>query len=109
MEYKEIEELAEKREGIIPSIVISETIQLAHMKEGKEAAELVYLSLVSSRISLEGLSPSLAKEAGVLKSLHSNVPMGDCIIAATAIKHQARVVSDDPNFDLIKETKRVWI
>jgi predicted nucleic acid-binding protein len=35
--------------------------------------------------------------------------MGDCIIASTAIANQARVLSDDPHYDAIKETKRTWI
>ncbi len=35
--------------------------------------------------------------------------MGDCIIAATALITHARVLSDDPHFDAIKEIKRIWI
>ena len=35
--------------------------------------------------------------------------MGDCIIAATAIANQANILSDDPHFDAIQETKRSWI
>lgn len=35
--------------------------------------------------------------------------MGDCIIAATATASQARILSDDPHFDLIEEAKRTWI
>jgi predicted nucleic acid-binding protein len=69
----------------------------------------VYLSLLGSGIKLDALSPSLAKEAGTIKSTHGNVPMGDCIIAATAIRNQAKIVSDDPHFDAIKETKRIWL
>jgi len=35
--------------------------------------------------------------------------MGDCIIAATATIRGARVLSDDPHYDIMKEIKRVWI
>jgi predicted nucleic acid-binding protein len=60
-------------------------------------------------LTLEALTPSLAKEAGILKSIHSDIPIGDCIIAATAIRNQARVISDDLHFDSIKEARRMWI
>jgi predicted nucleic acid-binding protein len=95
--------------GIIPTIVILETIQFIHSREGKAAAERVYLAIISSGLKIEGLGASIAKEAGILKSLHQNVPVGDCIIAATAIKNQAKIISDDPHFDAIKETKRTWL
>lgn len=35
--------------------------------------------------------------------------MGDCIIAATAIKNKAKVLSDDDHFDEMEEVKREWI
>ena len=106
---RKIQELAKTSNGLIPTIVVCETIQLVCTKEGKEKADLIYLSLLASGIKFEGLSPSIAKEAGILKSTNKNVPVGDCIIAAIAIRNQAKIVSDDPHFDSIKETKRVWI
>lgn len=45
----------------------------------------------------------------MLKCQHRNVPMGDCVIVATAIINNARVISDDPHFDQIKNIKRAWI
>lgn len=95
--------------GIIPTIVICETIQLISSKEGKQKAETIYLSIMASGLKIENLTPSIAKEAGILKSTYKNVPVGDCIIAATAIRNQAKIISDDPHFDLVKETKRIWL
>jgi len=95
--------------GVIPSIALCETVQLVCTKEGKEKANLVYLLLLSIGIKIESLTPALAKEAGLLKSAHKNVPVGDCIIAATAISNRAVVLSDDSHFDLIKDIKRTWI
>jgi predicted nucleic acid-binding protein len=89
--------------------VICETIQLINSREGKEKADMIYLSIVSSGIKIENLSPSTAKDAGILKSTYKHIPIGDCIIAATAINNQARILSDDPHFDLMKETKRTWL
>ena len=95
--------------GIIPTIVICETIHLICSREGKQKGEMIYLSIMASGLKIESLSPSIAMTAGVLKSNYRHVPVGDCIIAATAIKNQAKIISDDPHFDLIKETKRTWL
>ncbi len=102
-------DLALKGNGIIPTIVIVETIQFICLKKGKVVAEQVYLAINASKLRIESLTPAIAKEAGILKSTYRSVPTGDCIIAATAIKYQARIVSDDPHFDAIKETKRIWL
>ena len=104
-----MKELTETCNGIIPTIVVCETIQLICSREGKEKAEMIYLSIMASGIKIESLSPSIAKEAGILKSVYKQVPVGDCIIAATAIRNQARIISDDSHFDSIKETKRNWL
>jgi predicted nucleic acid-binding protein len=104
-----MKELTQTGTGIIPTIVICETIQLICSKEGKQKAEMIYLSIMTSGIKIESLSPSIAKEAGILKSAYRHIPIGDCIIAATAIRNQARIISDDPHFDLIEETKRIWL
>jgi predicted nucleic acid-binding protein len=106
---QKMRELIKNSNGIIPTIVICETIQLIHSREGKQKADMIYLSIVSSGIKIENLSPSIAKDAGILKSTYKHIPIGDCIIAATAISNQARILSDDPHFDLIKEIKRTWL
>ena len=106
---QKIKELTKNSSGIIPTIVVCETIQLICSREGKQKAEMIYLSIISSGIRIESLSPSIAKEAGILKSIYKHVPVGDCIIAATAIRNQARILSDDSHFDAIEETKRTWL
>jgi predicted nucleic acid-binding protein len=104
-----MKELTQTSNGIIPTIVVLETIQLICSREGKEKAEMIYLSITASGIKIESLTPSIAKEAGILKSTYKHVPIGDCIIAATAIRNQAKIISDDSHFDSIKETKRTWL
>jgi predicted nucleic acid-binding protein len=106
---RKIRDLTQRNEGFIPTIVISETIQAVCAKIGKQEAEICYLSIIASGLKILSLNPSMAKEAGLLKCRYPNIPMGDCIIAAAAIANQARVISDDPHFDVIKETKRDWI
>lgn len=106
---QKLKELTQNSNGIIPTIVILETIQLIAQREGKENAEMVYLWLTTIGLKIESLSPSIAKDAGILKSLYRHLPVGDCIIAATAIKNQAKIITDDPHFDTIKEAKRTWL
>ena len=106
---QKMKELVKTSNGIIPTIVISEIIQLICSREGKEKAEMIYLSIMASGLKIESLSPSIAKEAGVLKSVYKQVPLTDCIIACTAVKNQAKIISDDSHFDFIKETKRIWL
>ena len=106
---QKMREMIKNSDGIIPTIVICETIQLIYSREGKQKADMIYLSMVSSGIKIESLSSSIAKDAGILKSTYKHIPIGDCIIAATAISNQAMILSDDPHFDLIKETKKTWL
>ena len=106
---KKLRGLIEHREGLLPTIVVGETIQIICRKIGKEAAETCYHSLIRSGLKIQDLNQNIAKEAGLLKCEYRNIPMGDCIIAAIAKIKRAKVLSDDPHFDAIKEIKRVWI
>jgi predicted nucleic acid-binding protein len=107
--YRKMEELSENEDTIIPTMAICELTQLVCSREGKQRAEMVYSSITKSGMKIENLTPAIAKEAGILKSTHKNIPTGDCIIAATAIKNQAKILTDDPHYNQIKETKTTWI
>lgn len=106
---RKLRELIQRNEGILPTIVISETIQTVCQKIGKEEAETCYTTITQSGLQIINLTPTIAKQAGLLKCKYKNTPMGDCIIAATAITNQAKILSDDPHYDTITETKRTWI
>jgi len=106
---KKLKELIQHKEGILPTIVISETIQTICEKIGKEEAEISYATLTQSGLKIQPLTSPIAKQAGLLRSKYRNIPMGDCIIAATAIANQATILSDDPHFEVIEDTKRNWI
>jgi len=67
---QKMKELVKNSNGIIPTIVICETIQLIYSREGRQKADMIYLSIVSSGIKIENLSPSIAKDAGILKSTY---------------------------------------
>ena len=106
---KKLKDLIQRNEGILPTIVISETIQTVCEQLGKEESEICYANLTQSGLKIQSLSAPIAKQAGFLRSKYRNIPMGDCIIAATAIASQAIILSDDPHFDAIHEAKRNWI
>ena len=106
---RKIKDLVQRKEGILPTIVISETVQTVCEQLGKEEAEVCYANLAQSGLRIQPLTPQIAKQAGFLRCKYRSVPMGDCIIAATAIANQATVLSDDPHFEAICEAKRTWI
>jgi len=106
---RKLKELARKAEGIIPTLVLGEVARITCEKRGKEEAALRHRSILRSGLQIEELTHDVAKEAGLLKCQYRDIPMGDCIIASIAIKKNAKVLSDDPHFDAIKEVKRTWI
>ena len=106
---RKLKELIANNEGILPTIAVAEIVQITCEKRGKDMAESRYQALTQSGLQIQNLTEQIAKEAGLLKCQHRNVPIGDCIIAATAIANHARILSDDPHFDCIKEIKRIWI
>jgi len=106
---RKLKELIAKNEAILPTIVLAEIIQITCTKRGKDMAESRYEALTRNGLQIQDLTPPIAKHAGLLKSKYKNVPIGDCIIAATAIENHARILSDDPHFDKVTETKRTWI
>lgn len=106
---RKMNELLSKNLGILSTMVLAEIIKATCERRGKDVAESRYQALIQSGLQIQDLTAQIAKHAGLLKSQHRNVPMGDCIIAATAIANHARVLSDDPHFDNIKDVKRCWI
>ena len=106
---KKLKELIQRKEGLLPTIVISETVKMICEKIGREEAETCYLSIIASGLQIQSLNQTIAKQAGLLKCQYKNIPMGDCVIASTAIINRAKILSDGPHFDNIKETKRSWI
>lgn len=106
---RKLQTLIAKNEGTLPTIVIAEITQITCALMGKDLAESNYQALIQSGLEIQALTPPIAQQAGILKCQYSNLPMGDCIIAATAAVNHARVLSDDPHFDSVKEIKRIWI
>jgi len=101
--------LVEKRMGILPTVVLTETVRYVCEKRGREEAEIRCLALMRSGLKVAGLTGELARDAGLLKCKHPNVPTGDCIVASVARASKAKILSDDKHFDEIKGVTRIWI
>ena len=101
--------LVSRNEGILPTIVMAELTQIICFLRGKDMAKSRYQALTQVGLDIQNLTPAIAEQAGLFKCQYANLPMGDCIIAATAVINHAKVLSDDPHFDCIEEIKRVWI
>ena len=106
---KRLRSMMEKRTGILPTIVVTEIVRYVSDKRGKEEATIRYLSLKRSGLTIADLTAEIAREAGLLKSIHPNIPTGDCIIAATAMAKKAKILSDDHHYDEIKGVTRTWL
>jgi predicted nucleic acid-binding protein len=72
---KKLKDLIQRKEGILPTIVISETIQTICEKIGKEEAEICYANLTESGLKIQTLTSQIAKQAGLLRSKYRNIPM----------------------------------
>jgi predicted nucleic acid-binding protein len=105
---KHLTHLVETRTGIVPTIVVTEIVRYVCEKRGTEEARIRQLSLTRSGLLIADLTCEIAREAGLLKCLHPNIPTGDCIIAATAQTRKAKILSDDKHFDEIKGMSRTW-
>jgi predicted nucleic acid-binding protein len=106
---RKLKSLIASNEGILPTIVLAEITQITCTLLGRDMARSQSQALVHSGLQIQDLTPQIAEQAGLLKCQYSNLPMGDCIIAATALLNHARVLSDDPHFDKVKDLKRVWL
>ena len=106
---RHLKDLVKKRNGILPTIVVTETVRYVCEKRGVEEAKIRYLSLARSGLLIADLTGEIAREAGLLKCTHPSVPTGDCIVASTASAKKAKILSDDKHFDEIKSISRIWI
>jgi len=95
--------------GIIPAMALAEFFCHVCQRAGRKRAEQATESLVSSGLFIFPLSPQIAVLAGSLRCEHRDVPMADCIIAATAIQTRGKVISDDPHFKRLGRVKVDWI
>ncbi len=101
--------LRKERRGVIPSVVVAEMTNLVCREGGRERALSQLRALEHSGLEIVPLDVSISRDAGLLRCTHRDLPMADCVIAATAVSLRGRVVTDDPHFSRVKGLRTTWI
>ncbi len=101
--------LRRERRGVLPSIVIAEVVNAICQEAGRPEALAQLRALEHAGLEVVPLDAGLAREAGLLKCVHRDIPMADCVIAATALRLRGRVVTNDPHFSKMKGLRTTWI
>lgn len=101
--------LRKDRRGVLPSIVIAEVVNAISQEAGRSEALAKLRAIEHASLEVVQLDAELAREAGFLQCMHRDLPMADCVIAATALRLRGRVVSNDPHFSKIRGLRMTWI
>ena len=101
------EEVRRTRRRYISTIVIHEVYRLSLEKEGREVAR-TRVDLMRKDFRVVDVSAEIAILSAELRKKY-NLYLADSVIAATSQFLNARCVSDDPHFALIKEARTKWI
>lgn len=104
-----LSDLRRERRGLIPAVVMAEVANFLCRKAGRREAVSRLRAIEEYGLEIVPLDAAIAREAGLLRCAHRNVPIADCIIAATALRAGGRVVSNDPHFERIKGLRVTWI
>jgi len=101
--------LRRERRGILPSIVIAEVTNAVSRSRGRDEALTQLRALEHSGLEVVPLDVGLARDAGLLRCVYRDIPMADCVIAATALRLKGRVLTNDPHFSKVKGLRTTWI
>ena len=100
------EELRLNPRRLVSVVTIYETHRLNQRREGKTVATL-RSETIQRDFSVIPLDYGLSIHAAQIAEQH-RIPLADSVIAATALHHNAPVVTDDPHFALIEDVKTRW-
>lgn len=100
------EELRLNPRRLISPVTIYEIYRLTQRREGKTVATL-RSEAIRRDFTVIPLDYEISVQAAQIGELH-RIPLADSVIAATAIRHNAPVVTDDPHFNQIEGLKTRW-
>lgn len=87
-------------EGLLASsISIVEFIKVVGARIGKDAATTRLRVWGKGGLEFVPVGERVAYAAGELAQSHPEVPLGDAVVAATAMEASAPVVTDDPHYE----------
>lgn len=101
------EEFRRTKRRYISAVVIHEVYMLSLEKEGREVAK-IRTNLMMDDFKVVDMSAEIAILSAELRKNYG-LSLADSVIAATSKILNARCVTDDPHFALIKEIRTKWI
>lgn len=104
---KKIKSKRAQRGNYISAVVIHEMYKLAIARQGREVAKNIVADLRQD-FDVIPIDDQIAELSAELSHKY-HLPMGDSMIAATALLLKAICVTDDPHFKQIKEIETSWI
>lgn len=97
--------------GSISSLTVSELFYILARFKGSDFARIVLNYIKASNINVIGVDTEIAEKGGEFKFIYGGkgskkgLPIADAIIAATAWKEKAMLVTTDEHFGKIREIK----
>ena len=104
-----LRKLRRTKTGVLPTLVLTEFFDQVCRHAGSREASEKCESLIVSGLEILPLTSEIALAAGDIRCGHRNVPIADCIIAATALLLAGRVVTDDPHFSRMRGLRTTWL
>lgn len=108
---KKVVSEASQRGSIIVSstVTISELLSTMGTSVGLETTRIRINGARMAGVSFVPVTEKLAMRAGEMTLKQRDLPLGDAVIAATALEFtQGRVYTDDPHFDGIPGISSIW-
>lgn len=104
---KRIREEKRQPEKYASTVVIHELYSLTLEREGRETAVL-RAELLRQEFNVVPVTSEIAEISAEFRHKY-DLSMGDSMIAATASRLKATVISDDQHFKHVKEIKTTWL
>ena len=104
-----LRELRRTVNGVLPTLVLTEFFDQVCRNAGSREATEKCEALIVSGLDIQALTAEIALAGGKIRCSHRDIPIADCIIAATALRLGGRVVTDDPHFSKVKGLRTTWI
>lgn len=96
-----------REDTVIPSIVVTEYLKVAGKIIGLSSSEIQVKRFEEAGVRVEPILDVDGYAAGRLALRYPNVPIADILIAVVAQRLRARIVTDDPHYEVLG-VKTVW-
>lgn len=108
-----VEAWESRAEVYMSTVSLGELYNVISMERGFEVANRKYAELKMTSIIFEAPDEETALQAGRFKTKYSRAEtpfaLADAFCLATAHRHQAKIVTGDPEFSPITECEVIWV